>query len=202
MKRVGYPAPVESLIGELKRLPGIGPRSAERIALWMIQNRNSHPERLEQALRTAIEQVQACEICGYYSLEAQCEICKDNARGEFGTLCVVEQPEDILSLERVGIIQGRYHALGGKISPLDHLGPEDLRIEGLLSRLSAENVEEVILALSADVEGDATSHYLADLIRPLGVKISRIAQGLPAGGGLNHTDEVTLSRAISGRVQF
>ena len=198
MKRADYPAAIKALIGELKRMPGIGPRSAERIALWMIQSRDARPLEIARVLREMTEQVSPCHKCGFFSTEALCDVCTDPAR-ELSQICVVEQPTDILPLERSGAFRGRYHSLGGRISPLDHVGPEDLRIEALLERLRTEPPTEIILALGADVEGEATANYIAGLIRELPIKITRLAQGLPAGSGLEHADELTLSRAFSGR---
>lgn len=179
-------------------MPGIGPRSAERIALWMNQSRDAHPQDIATAIRTAGEEVRPCVKCGFFTIETECEICADETR-DASQLCVVEQATDILPLERTGAFRGRYHALGGRISPLDHVAPEDLRIGALLARLDAEKPAEVILALNSDVEGEATANYLAELLREHPVKITRIAQGLPAGGGLENADELTLSRALSGR---
>jgi len=185
---------------QLKRMPGIGPRSAERIALWMVQSRDARPGDIALALRNVTEQVQPCAQCGFFSTEPLCEICADETRSP-EILCVVEQPTDILPLERTGVFRGRYHALGGRIAPLDHIGPEDLRIDGLMERIKSESPSEVILALSSDVEGEATANYLAGLLKDSGISVTRIAQGLPAGGGLENADELTLSRALSGRRQ-
>jgi len=199
MKRADYPEPIKELIAQLKRMPGIGPRSAERIALWMNQSRDAHPVDIASAIRTASEQVRPCAKCGFFTTATLCEICSDETRcGE--QLCVVEQATDILPIERTGVFRGRYHALGGRISPLDHVGPEDLRIDALLNRIAAESPREVILALGADVEGEATANYIAELLRNRpGVTVTRIAQGLPAGVGLETADELTLSRALAGR---
>lgn len=201
MPRTTYPAALQSLISELKRMPGVGPRSAERIALWMLQARNARPTEIAAAIEAAAATVQPCQTCGFFATEEQCEICRDPAR-EVGLLCVVEQATDILPLERSGAFRGKYHALGGRISPLDHVSPEDLRIAALLERVRSEQLGEVILALSADVEGEATASYIAALLREMPVRVSRIAQGLPAGGGLEFADELTLSRALSGRTQM
>jgi recombination protein RecR len=198
VKRTAYPAPVQQLIGQLKRLPGIGPRSAERIALWLMQTRDSRPGEIAEALRAVAEQVRLCERCGFFSVEPQCEICRDPARST-ETLCVVEQATDILPIERTGAMRGLYHALGGRISPLDHISPDDLRIGQLLQRIETEKPTEVILALSGDVEGEATANYLAGLLRGRELKVTRIAMGLPAGGGLESADELTLSCALTGR---
>lgn len=201
MKRAGYPEAIDLLIRQLKRMPGVGPRSAERIALWMIQSRDARPEDIAEAMRRALTDIHPCAKCGFFALEDLCEICRDNARTA-EVLCVVEQPTDILPLERTGAFRGRYHALGGRISPLEHVGPEDLRIAELVERVRSEQPSEVILALSADVEGEATANYLAELLRDLPVSLTRIAQGLPAGSGLDSADEVTLGRALSGRVRL
>ncbi len=206
MKRAEYPTALRELVAQLKRMPGIGPRSAERIALWMVSARNARPGEIAGAIAAVTESIRPCRQCGFFTTEPLCEICADETRAP-GLLCVVEQATDILPLERTGTFRGRYHALGGRISPLDHVGPEDLRIDALLERVRAESPgeghpAEVILALGADVEGEATANYLAGLLREYPVQVTRIAQGLPAGGGLEHADELTLSRALSGRVKF
>ena len=198
MKRIAYPAPIQSLIAELKRMPGIGPRSAERIALWMVQSRDSRAGDIATAIHTVAEQIHPCPRCGYFTTAELCDFCAD-AHRDGAQLCVVEQPTDILPLERTGVFRGRYHALGGRISPLDHIGPEHLRIAELLTRIRDEHPAEIILALGSDVEGEATANYLAGLLREHPVAITRLAQGMPAGGGLEHADELTLSRALSGR---
>jgi recombination protein RecR len=198
MKRVEYPAPIGELVAQLRRMPGIGPRSAERIALWMNQSRDARPGEIAAAILAAAEGVQPCVRCGFFATGPVCEICADASR-EGGMLCVVEQATDILPLERTGVYKGRYHALGGRIAPLDHVGPEQLRIAELLTRIDREAPREIILALGADVEGEATANYLRDLLREKPVTVTRIAQGLPAGGGLESADELTLSRALSGR---
>jgi recombination protein RecR len=201
LKRVDYPPAIKALVSELKRLPGIGPRSAERIALWMIQSRDARPAEIARMIGEVTQSIRPCSRCGFFSTEALCEICRDEQRDPM-VICVVEQPTDILPLERTGMFRGRYHALGGRISPLDHIGPEDLRIEPLIERIKSEQPAEVILALASDVEGEATANYLAALVRELPVKITRLAQGLPAGGGLEHADELTLSRALTGRIRL
>jgi recombination protein RecR len=178
----------------------VGPRSAERIALWMVQTRDARPQEIARSISEVTAQIHPCPKCGFFSSGTLCEICADADR-DSTQICVVEQPTDILPLERSGAFRGRYHALGGRISPLDHIGPDDLRIDALIERIKSEQPAEVILALGADVEGEATSNYLASLLRDLPVQITRIAQGLPAGGGLEFADELTLSRALSGRRQ-
>jgi len=199
VKRVEYPPAIKHLVAELKRMPGIGPRSAERIALWMIQNRDARPAEIARTISETTQAIKPCPKCGFFTSESLCEFCADPQR-DTSQLCVVEQPTDILPLERTGAFRGRYHSLGGKISPLDHVGPDDLRIDALIERARTEAPSEIILALGADVEGEATGNYIAGLLRELSVKVSRLAQGLPAGGGLDHADELTLSRALAGRV--
>jgi len=201
MKRAEYPEAIRDLVAQLKRMPGIGPRSAERIALWMVGARNARPAEIGAAILAVAQTVRPCSQCGFFTVDATCEICRDTARSA-ELLCVVEQATDILPLERTGAFRGFYHALGGRISPLDHIGPEDLRIDALLRRIRDGAFAEVILALGADVEGEATANYLAGLLREFPVQVTRIAQGLPAGGGLEHADELTLSRALSGRVRL
>lgn len=201
MKRVEYPVAIRDLVAQLRRMPGIGPRSAERIALWMVGTKDAKAEEIAAAIHNVAESIHPCRLCGFFTGADLCEICADETRAG-DVLCVVEQPTDILPLERTGAFRGRYHALGGRISPLDHIGPEDLRIDALVSRVKSESPAEVILALGADVEGEATANYLAGLLREMPVRVTRIAQGLPAGGGLEHADELTLSRALTGRVQM
>lgn len=201
MKRVAYPPLIQALVAELKRMPGIGPRSAERIALWMVQRKDAKPREIATAIEAAATHIHPCPKCGFFTSDTLCDFCADETR-DTSLLCVVEQPTDILPLERTGGFRGRYHALGGRISPLDHVGPDDLRIAELIARVKEEKPAEVILALGADVEGEATASYLASLLRETGVAISRLAQGLPAGSGLEHADELTISRALAGRLKF
>ena len=196
-----YPAALRELVAQLKRMPGVGPRSAERIALWMVGARDARLGEIAAAISAVAQTVHGCVQCGFFTTEERCEICADETRSR-ESICVVEQPTDILPLERTGVFRGLYHALGGRISPLDHVGPEDLRIGALLERVRAGQPTEVILALGADVEGEATASYIAGLLKPHPVQITRIAQGLPAGGGLEHADELTLSRALGGRVKW
>ena len=202
MSKADFPEPVKALIGELKRLPGVGPRSAERMAVWLLQNKKAEPLALAESLERAKETIVRCPVCGFFATRERCGICDDPKRDE-RSLCVVEQATDVLPLERSGAFNGRYHCLGGKLSPLDRVSPEDLEIPSLLKRISESGEEiEVILALGSDVEGEATANYLADLLRGKNCRISRIAQGLPAGGGLEHADELTLMRALQGRRSF
>jgi recombination protein RecR len=199
MAKVDFPEPVKALIGELKRLPGVGPRSAERVAVWLLQSPKADPAELASVLLRAKQTIVRCPVCGFFATQDRCEICEDPKR-DSRILCVVEQATDVLPLERSGAFHGLYHCLGGKLSPLDRVSPEDLHIPALLRRIESSGEEmEVILALGADVEGEATANYLADLLREKNCRITRIAQGLPAGGGLEHADELTLMRALQGR---
>jgi recombination protein RecR len=198
VQRVDYPLLIQELIRQLRRMPGIGPRSAERIALWMIQKPEARPSEIADSIGAAIAGVKGCLQCGFFSESNLCAICADPGRDP-SLLCVVEQATNILSLERTGAFHGLYHSLGGRLSPLDHVGPEDLKIEALVRRVENTRPHEIVLALSADVEGESTANYLADLLEKGGAKITRIAQGLPAGIGLESADELTLARAFSGR---
>jgi recombination protein RecR len=201
VRKVEYPPPLQELIRQLHRMPGIGPRSAERIALWIIQAPNSRPGEISEAISRCSKAVLNCSECGFFSEGERCAICNDPARDR-SVLCVVEQPTDILALERTGSFNGVYHALGGKLSPLNHVGPEDLRFEALLQRIKQAAPSELILALGADVEGEATASYLFQLLAGIEVRVTRLAQGLPAGLGLENADDVTLARAFSGRTEF
>jgi recombination protein RecR len=201
VRKVEYPPPLQELIRQLHRMPGIGPRSAERIALWIIQAPNSRPGEISEAISRCSKAVLNCRECGFFSEGELCAICNDPARDR-SVLCVVEQPTDILSLERTGAFSGVYHALGGKLSPLNHVGPEDLRFEALLQRIKQAAPSELILALGADVEGEATASYLFQLLAGIEVRVTRLAQGLPAGLGLENADDVTIARAFSGRTAF
>jgi recombination protein RecR len=196
MARIDYPEAVVKLVDELRRLPGVGPRSAERIAIWLLQSAKADPLALASALEKAKAEVVACPTCGFFATAERCAICADSSREP--VLCVVEQATDVLPLERSGAFKGRYHCLGGKLSPLDNVTPDDLRIGPLLRRIESEQLTEVILAPGSDVEGEATANYLAGLLRGR-CHVTRIAQGLPAGGGLEHADALTLARALQGR---
>lgn len=198
MKTADYPEALRNLVRELRRLPGVGPRSAERMALWLLED-TERPTVLGSVLDVARDGVVPCRDCGFFSEEEVCGVCADDSREPI--LCVVERATDVLPIERSGAFQGHYHVLGGRLSPLEHVGPEDLRLAELTLRLERGTYREVILALSTDVEGEATSNYLAGVLSPRGVRVSRLAQGMPAGGGLDHADELTLSRALSGRLQ-
>lgn len=192
------PAPVAQLVSALSRLPGIGPRSAERLALHLVQSDPGTVRLLADALLQARERVGTCEVCGALTEAQPCLICTDDRR-DASVLCLVERALDVLSLEKSGTFKGRYHVLGGRLSPLNGVGPDDLRIDSLEARLGNGVIREVVLALGSDVEGDATSHYLAKRLAAHGIRITRLAQGLPAGSGLEFADELTLSRALEGR---
>jgi len=196
VKPVDYPEPFRQLVRELRRLPGVGPRSAERMALWLLED-GERPSALAEVLAGARDGVKQCTDCGFFATEEVCVICREDGREQL--LCVVERATDILPIERSGAFRGRYHALGGRLSPLEHVGPEDLRLSELVGRLERGEFTEVILALSTDVEGEATANYLVELLAPRGVRVTRLAQGMPAGGGLEHADELTLARAMAGR---
>ena len=201
MRKTEYPSAIRDLIVQLRQMPGIGPRSAERIALWIVQARGEQPENIARSIAATRQSVRPCPRCGFFTMEEICGICSDNSRVP-DVLCVVEQATDILPLEKTGAFRGRYHSLGGRISPLDHVGPEDLRITELVARVENEKFSEIILALAADVEGEATTNYLVELLQPFSVTLTRIAHGLPAGGGLESADELTLYQAMSGRTKL
>jgi len=201
LRKTEYPIALRELIAQLRQMPGVGPRSAERIALWLVQSRDEKPEQIAGAIRTTRQTVRPCVRCGFFATEELCEICGDTSR-VLDLLCVVEQPTDILPLEKTSAFRGYYHSLGGRISPLDHVAPEDLRIKELLERVERENFSEIIFALAADVEGEATTNYLVELLKNKPVTLTRIAHGLPAGGGLESADELTLYQALSGRTKL
>ena len=192
------PPSITTLIAALAKLPGIGPRSAERVALHIVQAESGMVKHLADAIITARERIQFCTTCGALTEQSPCSICGD-ARRDGSLICVVERAVDILSIEKSGTYHGKFHVLGGKISPLDGIEPEDLQIAELEKRLTVEPIKEIVIALGTDVEGDATSNYLAKRLTRSGLKVSRIAYGLPAGSGLEYADELTLSRAMEGR---
>ncbi|HUA38675.1 MAG TPA: recombination mediator RecR [Candidatus Sulfopaludibacter sp.] len=192
------PDSITALISALGKLPGIGPRSAERMALQLVQTDPAAVKQLADTILLARDKIKFCDVCGALTEQSPCPICAD-ARRESSVVCIVERAVDILSIEKSGAYRGKYHVLGGKISPLDGVEPGDLRIAELVKRLEQEPIREVVIALSTDVEGDATSHYLAKRLARPGLKISRIAYGLPAGSGLEFADELTVSRALEGR---
>ncbi len=192
------PEAIASLIGALSKLPGIGPRSAERIALHLVQAEPGAVKQLAETILNARERVRFCETCGALTENSPCAICADPRR-DVSLVCIVERPVDILSFEKSGMFRGHYHVLGGKISPLNGVEPEDLRINQLEQRLAPGRIKELVLALGTDVEGDATGYYLAKRLARPGLKITRLAHGLPAGTGLEFADELTLSQALEGR---
>jgi recombination protein RecR len=192
------PEPIIALTAALNKLPGIGPRSAERVALHIVQADAVAVQHLAETILEARERICFCETCGALTEKSPCSTCTDSRR-DSSLVCVVENPVDILSIERSGTYRGKFHVLGGKISPLDGVEPDDLRIGELEKRLAGEPVREIIIALGTDVEGDATSNYLAKRLARAGRKISRIGFGLPAGSGLEFADELTLNRALEGR---
>ena len=193
-----YEGAIQDLIDELGRLPGIGPKSAQRIAFHIIQSERVDTTRLVEVLRTVKERVKFCTECGNLSEEELCRICRDPRR-ENTTICVVEESKDVIAIEKTREFRGRYHVLGGAISPIDGIGPENLRIRELLTRLASTEIQEIIIATDPNLEGEATATYLTRLIKPMGIKISRLASGLPVGGDLEYADEVTLGRAFEGR---
>src|ERR1041385_7444351 len=176
LRKTVYPAALRDLISRLRQMPGVGPRSAERIALWMIRTRDDKPEQIANAIVSTRQAIHPCALCGFFTTQDLCDICSDTSRAS-DLLCVVELPPDILPLEKTSAFRGRYHSLGGKISPLDHIGPEDLRIKELLERVDREKISEIIFALAADVEGEATTNYLVDLLKSKPVALTRIACG-------------------------
>lgn len=193
-----YDGAIQDLIDELGRLPGIGPKSAQRIAFHLLATESADVERLASVLSRVKAEVKFCRICGNVSDSDECRICRDPRR-DATVICVVEEPKDVVAVERTREFRGRYHVLGGAISPIDGIGPDDLRVRELLHRLSDGTVTELILATDPNLEGEATATYLARLIKPMGVTVSRLASGLPVGGDLEYADEVTLGRAFSGR---
>ena len=195
---IQLPEPISQLTAALGRLPGIGPRSAERLALHLVQADPDLSSQLAKTMVEARERIRACSVCGSLTEEDPCVLCSDHRRDDH-IVCVVEHPTDVLSIEKSGSFKGRYHVLGGKISPLNGIGPEDLRVAELETRVKDGVIQELIVALGTDVEGDATSYYLAKRFSSETVRVTRIAQGIQAGSGLEYADEVTLSRALEGR---
>ncbi len=197
---MSIPEPLDRLVRCLARLPGVGRRSAERMALHMVGDRGGLLREMAEALKDAAERVGICSLCGGVTAagEDPCRLCSSPTR-DGSLLCVVEDATDIVVVEKSGAFRGRYHALGGKLSPMQGYGPDDIRLKDLLARVEREGIKEVILALSTDVEGDATAGFIADMLRGRPVRVSRIAFGLPAGSGLVYADPVTLSRAFKGR---
>ncbi|HEU5129291.1 MAG TPA: recombination mediator RecR [Glycomyces sp.] len=193
-----YDGALGDLIEELGQLPGIGPKSAQRLAFHLLAAEKTEVERLVSALHRVKEQVRFCDVCGNVSESDRCGICRDQRRSD-ELICVVEEPKDVVAVERTGEFRGRYHVLGGAINPLEGVGPDDLRIRSLMTRLQSGETKELILATDPNTEGEATATYLAMLVKPMGFKVTRLASGLPVGGDLEYADEVTLGRAFSGR---
>lgn len=193
-----YEGVVQELIDELGRLPGVGPKSAQRIAFYLLQTDDDQAQKLAQVLMEVKERVRFCEICGNVSEEEKCNICRDARRNQT-LICVVEESKDVQAIERTREFRGLYHVLGGAISPIQGIGPEQLRIKELMTRLSNTEIKEVILATNPNLEGEATATYLVRMLSSLGISVTRLASGLPVGGDLEYADEVTLGRAFSGR---
>jgi recombination protein RecR len=193
-----YAPPVQSLIDELGRLPGVGPKSAQRIAFFLLKLPDEDAFRLARSITEAKEKVSFCRRCFNVCEGEECAICADSRR-DATVVCVVEEPRDVVAVEKTGEFRGRYHVLQGAISPLEGIGPDQIRIRELLTRLGDEQIAEVILCTNPNIEGEATAMYLARLLKPLGIRVTRIASGLPVGGDLEYADELTLGRALEGR---
>jgi recombination protein RecR len=193
-----YEGAVQDLIDELGRLPGVGPKSAQRIAFYIVNADTADVVRLAQTLRRVKDEVRFCAICFNIAEQEQCRVCRD-ARRTDDVICVVEEPKDVVAIEKTREFRGKYHVLGGAINPLEGIGPDNLRIRELMARLSAGTVTELILATDPNTEGEATATYLALLVKPMGIRVTRLASGLPVGGDLEYADEVTLGRAFEGR---
>ena len=193
-----YEGVIQDLIDELGQLPGIGPKGAQRIAFYLVSTDPVDVRRLAAALLELVERVKFCRTCGNVAQEDECRICRDPRRDP-AVICVVEEAKDVAAIEKIREFRGRYHVLGGAISPIDGIGPDDLRIPQLMTRLSDDTVTELILATDPNLEGEATAAYLARLVKPMGLRVTRPASGLPVGGELEYADEVTLGRAFEGR---
>ena len=193
-----YEGVVQDLIDELGRLPGVGPKSAQRIAFHLLSADAADVRRLVVALEQVKEKVRFCRVCGNVAEEVECRVCRDPRR-DLSVICVVEEPKDVVAIERTREFRGRYHVLGGAISPIEGVGPDDLRVRELFARLADGAVTELIIATDPNLEGEATATYLARMIKPLGLRVTRLASGLPVGGDLEYADEVTLGRAFEGR---
>ncbi len=193
-----YPKAIATLIEQFQKFPSVGPKSAQRMAFYLLRMPMSEVQKFAQSIVEAKENTRTCEVCFNLSSTSPCEICQSTKRDR-STICVVAETKDLIAIEKTNEYNGLYHVLQGLISPMDGIGADDIRIKELLTRLTDENVNEVILALSPSVEGEATSLYLSKLIKPFGIKISRIAFGLPVGADLEYADEITIARAIEGR---
>ena len=196
-----YPAPVARLIDELRKLPGVGPKSAQRIAFHLLKSEAPDVARLGAAISELLQDIRLCGTCNAITDRELCDFCTDPGRSD-RTICVVEEPHNLLAVERTRDFRGRYHVLHGSLSPLQGIGPDELRLQGLLDRVRPGGVEEVILATSPTVEGEATAVYLARILKPLGVKVTRIAMGIPVGSDLEWADEVTMAKSLEGRREY
>ena len=196
-----YPAPVARLIDELRKLPGVGPKSAQRIAFHLLRSDPPEVARLGEAVSQLLQDIRLCGVCNAITDREICDFCTDPGRSD-RTICVVEEPHNLLAVERTRDFRGRYHVLHGSLSPLQGIGPDELRLTGLLDRVRPGGVEEVILATSPTVEGEATAVYLARLLKPLGVRVTRIAMGIPVGSDLEWADEVTMAKSLEGRREY
>ncbi|NMB24040.1 MAG: recombination protein RecR [Firmicutes bacterium] len=193
-----YARPMARLVEELAKLPGIGPKTAQRLAFYIISGSKASAESLAEAIVEAKEKIIYCSICSNLTEESPCRLCSSGTRDN-SMICVVEEPKDVIALERTREFKGLYHVLHGAISPIDGIGPADIKVKELLERLRDDTVQEVILATDPNVEGEATAMYLARLLKPLGIKVTRMAHGMPVGGDLEYVDEVTLAKALEGR---
>ncbi len=196
-----YPQPMSRLIHELSRLPGVGPKTAQRLAFYILTLSEDEVSKLAEALLDARHKIGFCSVCGHLTETSPCSICENQGRDR-SLLCVVEEPKDVIAMERTRVYKGLYHVLGGALSPLEGIGPEELRIKELLQRLSEGGFGEVIVATDPNVEGEATALYLSKLLRPMGYKVTRLARGLPVGGDLEYADEITLGKAFEGRTEL
>ncbi len=193
-----YPKPLAKLINELSKLPGIGTKSAQRLAFHILSLEDAEAERLAEAITCAKREMKYCSLCGNLTDEDPCAICSDPARRD-DVICVVESPRDVMAMERIKEFNGLYHVLHGVISPMEGMGPEDINLKSLIQRLQANDVKELIIATNPNIEGEATAMYIARLIKPAGIKVTRIAHGIPVGGDLEYADEVTLLKSLEGR---
>lgn len=196
-----YPQPMNRLIHELSKLPGVGPKTAQRLAFHILTLPREEIDKLAASLIEAKQKLIFCEICGHLTEVSPCQLCTDPGRDQT-LLCVVEEPKDVIAMEKTRVYKGEYHVLGGAISPLEGIGPEELRIKELLQRAAGGRFKEVIVATDPNVEGEATALYLSKILRPLGVKVTRLARGLPVGGDLEYADEITLGKAMEGRTEL
>ena len=193
-----YPKPLARLINEMSKLPGIGTKTAQRLSFYILSLEDKEAEQLASAILTAKKEMKYCSVCGNLTDEDPCAICSDKSR-KADTICVVESPKDVMAMERIREYNGLYHVLHGVISPMEGIGPEDINLMSLLKRLQANDIKELIIATNPNIEGEATALYIARLVKPSGIKVSRIAHGIPVGGDLEYADEVTLLKAMEGR---